>query len=208
MGTVALCGSRGAGGAGAIVIDEDRSARDLICSDQLKPSPLKFPGPAFTSLRALAPKLTRRANGEDGESTGGPSQSSTALSSIDADGDMPLETLSCLARTPAKADVCVGEPERPRDVIDIRRRCWAWTLAAAVAIGLGYSGSPLALFVGDRPKSSVSFCPGEKEARRVDDEIGLVGGEFSFDIAYERDGTVESRIQIFIRKVTRLKARV
>lgn len=39
MGTLALGGSRGAGGAGAAVIDEDRSARVLICSDQLNPSP-------------------------------------------------------------------------------------------------------------------------------------------------------------------------
>lgn len=38
-GTLALGGSRGAGWAGAAVIDEDRSARVLICSDQLKPSP-------------------------------------------------------------------------------------------------------------------------------------------------------------------------
>lgn len=38
-GTLALGASRGAGGPGAAEIDEDRSARDLICSDQLKPSP-------------------------------------------------------------------------------------------------------------------------------------------------------------------------
>lgn len=145
------------------MIDEDRSARDLICSDQLKPSPenlsrtvsyiasksliflqiknkrrsllerdesglletvpLKFPVPVFTSRSALAPKLIRRAKGEDGDSFGAASPSSTALSSMEADGDVLLETLSCLALTPAKADAWVGEPERPRDVIDIRRRC-------------------------------------------------------------------------------------
>lgn len=39
MGALALGASRGAGGAGAAEIDEDRSARFLICSDQLNPSP-------------------------------------------------------------------------------------------------------------------------------------------------------------------------
>lgn len=35
-------GSRAGGGGGAIVTDEDRSARDLISSDQLKPSPTRM----------------------------------------------------------------------------------------------------------------------------------------------------------------------
>lgn len=39
IGTLALGISRGAGGPGAAEIDEDLSARFLICSDQLKPSP-------------------------------------------------------------------------------------------------------------------------------------------------------------------------
>lgn len=38
-GTLALGASRGADGPGPAEIDEDRSARVLICSDQLKPSP-------------------------------------------------------------------------------------------------------------------------------------------------------------------------
>lgn len=37
--------------------------------------------------------------------------------------------------------------------------------------------------MGDRPKSSENFWPGEKEARRVDDGIGVGGGKFSSDIA-------------------------
>ena len=43
-------------------------------------------------------------------------------------------------------------------------------------MGLGYNGGPL-LLVGDRPKSSESFCPGEKEARRADGTDGVSGGE-------------------------------
>lgn len=85
--------------------------------------PLWFPFPAFTSRSALAPKLMRRANGDDGDSPKAASPSSIALSSMEADGDVPLEPLSCLALRPAKADAWVGEPERPKDVIDMRRRC-------------------------------------------------------------------------------------
>jgi hypothetical protein len=100
--------------------------RPLLGGDEsglLETVPLKFPAPVFTSRSALAPKLIRRANGEDGDSLGAASPSSTALSSMEADGDVLLATLSCLALIPAKADAWVGEPERPRDVIDIRRRC-------------------------------------------------------------------------------------
>ena len=32
---------------------------------------------------------------------------------------------------------------------------------------------------GERPKSSESFWPGEKEARRLVVEVGVGGGEFS-----------------------------
>ena len=42
-------------------------------------------------------------------------------------------------------------------------------------MGLGYPGGPLP--VGERPKSSESFCPGEKEARRADGTDGVSGGE-------------------------------
>lgn len=43
-------------------------------------------------------------------------------------------------------------------------------------MGLGYNGGPV-LLVGERPKSSESFCPGEKEARRADGTDGVGGGE-------------------------------
>lgn len=85
--------------------------------------PLWFPLPAFTSRSALAPKLMRRANGDVGDSLRGTSPSSIALSSIEAEGDVLRELLSCRPLRLAKADAWVGEPERPRDVMDIRRRC-------------------------------------------------------------------------------------
>lgn len=85
--------------------------------------PLLFPFPAFTSRSALAPKLMRRANGDDGDSPRGTSPSSTAFSSMEAVGEVPREPLSGRALRLAKADAWVGEPERPRDVMDIRRRC-------------------------------------------------------------------------------------
>ena len=43
-------------------------------------------------------------------------------------------------------------------------------------MGLGYNEGPL-LLVGERPKSSESFCPGENEARRADGTDGVGGGE-------------------------------
>lgn len=43
-------------------------------------------------------------------------------------------------------------------------------------MGLGYNVGPL-LLVGERPKSSESFCPGEKEARRAEGTDGVNGGE-------------------------------
>lgn len=51
-------------------------------------------------------------------------------------------------------------------------------MAAAVAMGPGYAEVPLPLG-GERPKSSESFWPGEKEARRSDVAVGVGGGEFS-----------------------------
>lgn len=114
-----------------LVIEEDLSALDLSCSDQLKPSPL-LPVPALASRRALAPKLKRLPKVELGEPLGGASPSSIALSSID-----PLPLLDELsARFRAKMED-VGEPPETRAEMEVRRRCWAWALAAAVAIGPG-----------------------------------------------------------------------
>lgn len=61
-GTLALGASRGAGGAGAAEIDEDRSARVLICSDQLKPSPEHTKNSsAFLSYVSVLPLITNDA---------------------------------------------------------------------------------------------------------------------------------------------------
>ena len=64
----------------------------------------------------------------------------------------------------------------------MRRLCWACALAAAVAIGPGYALVPFAPG-GERPKSSVNFWPGAKEARRLEAVEGVGGGEFSLDMA-------------------------
>ena len=99
--------------------------------------PFVFPGPPLTSHKARAPKLILRANGDDGDVLGAASPSSMALSSMDGEPEPPLETLSCRALPPGKAEGCVGEPDNPSDEMDMRRRCWACALAAAVAIGPG-----------------------------------------------------------------------
>ena len=45
-------------------------------------------------------------------------------------------------------------------------------------MGPGNAGVPL-LVGGERPKSSESFWPGENDARRLLDDDGVGGGEFS-----------------------------
>ena len=141
---------------------------------------LGLPFPVLTSRSARAPKLMRRAkdDGVVGEALGSASPSSIAFSLTEVDGELLLPKLLCLFLMLAKDDGWVGEPDSPREAMEVRRRCWAWALAAAVAIGPGYADVPLALG-GERPKSSESFWPGEKEARRVVGEFGVGGGEFS-----------------------------
>ena len=137
--------------------------------------------PFFASLNALAPKLMRRTNGEVGGELGA-SPSSIALSSIESDGELLLPKLVRLFLACAeKGLVCeVGEPPRPR-VTEVRRLCWAWALAAAVVMGPGYAVVPLVLG-GERLKSSESFWPGVKDARRLEAVEGVGGGELSLDI--------------------------
>ena len=96
------------------------SARDLSCSDQLKPC-WSFPGlPLGRMLRMLAgPKLIRRTNGVLGAVLEYMSSSSIALSSMESELFELVDTLP--RRT--KEDVFVGElPERPRVVTERRRR--------------------------------------------------------------------------------------
>lgn len=95
------------------------SARDLSCSDQLKPC-WSFPGlPLGRMLRMLeVPKLIRRTKGVLGTVLEYMSSSSIALSSIESE---LLELVDMLPRR--MKDVFVGEvPERPRVVTDRRLR--------------------------------------------------------------------------------------
>ncbi|KAI9772254.1 MAG: hypothetical protein M1840_001003 [Geoglossum simile] len=202
------------------------SARDLSCSDQLKPSPerredmsdfilgerlallalalasvdedkprpLEVGGetkvealplaallfPARTSLSALAPKLMRRAKGEAG---GGPVASPSSMtfsSSVTVPMDDVEPTLVLLSRRARKGDVCVGDPDKPSVVKDIRRRFWACALAAADVIGPGYAEVAFAPEAGVRTKSSEKVWPGENDARRRCDGDG--GESFSLDM--------------------------
>ena len=106
-----------------------------------------------TSRKALAPKLMRRANAVLGVVAGAEasaSPSSMTLSSSAVEPEPALEALSRRAGAVPKGEVCVGDdPERPRVVMDMRRRFWA--LTAAVAMDPGKGGVPL-LAPGDRPK--------------------------------------------------------
>lgn len=81
--------------------------------------------PARASRRACAPKDTRRAKGELGVALGGvPSASSATASSF---GMEPHELDMLPRRKPRlpKVEVWVGEPDRPRVVMD-SRRCWLY----------------------------------------------------------------------------------
>ena len=73
-------------------------------------------------FNARDPKLTRLANGEVGDVPigGTASPSSTALSSIEPDGELLLAMLPC--RPFENGEVCVGEPARAC-VTEFRRRC-------------------------------------------------------------------------------------
>lgn len=92
--------------------------------------------PPLALLNALAPKLIRRTKGDVGEEDWlGASPSSTADSSIEVPGELLLFVLFCRFR-PENEELLVGEPPSAR-LMEVRRRCWAWALAAAVAIGPG-----------------------------------------------------------------------
>ncbi len=87
---------------------------------------LALPFAVLTSRRALAPKLIRRAKaeGDVGDAFGSVSPSSIAFSLMDVVGELPLP-LPCRFLKPAKAEACVGEPDKPKDAMEVRRRCWA-----------------------------------------------------------------------------------
>lgn len=106
------------------MIEADRSALFLICSGQLNPSPLALPvPPVLTSRSAFAPKLILRANGDVGDVFGSASPSSTALSLMEVEGELPVPMLLCRFLMLVKADVWVGDPARPSEAMDVRRRC-------------------------------------------------------------------------------------
>lgn len=85
--------------------------------------------PARASRRACAPKDTRRAKGELGVTLGEvPSASSATASSLFGIDPHELDRLPRRKARLPKAEVCVGEPDRPRVVMD-SRRCWlGWVL--------------------------------------------------------------------------------
>jgi hypothetical protein len=135
---------------GRWVCDTELSARDLSCSDQLKPPPSPVvPGlpPPLTVRRACAPNDIRRVKGVVGALRPGPSSSSIAFSSIES--EPAVETLPRRPPNVNGAD-CVGDvPDKPSVERDMRRR---WSCAAAVVIGPGKGavGAPDVLL--ERPK--------------------------------------------------------
>jgi len=95
------------------------SARDLSCSDQLKPC-WSLPGLPFGRMLRMfeVPKLIRRTNGVVGAVLEYMSSSSMAFSSIESE---LLEFVDMLPRR--MKEVLVGEvPERPSVVTERRRR--------------------------------------------------------------------------------------
>lgn len=57
------------------------------------------------------------------------------------------------------------------------------------------------LLGGERPKSSESFCPGEKEARRLVVAVGVGGGEFSL-----LDIWSEMRVDVLVKRSRQLSS--
>lgn len=78
------------------------------------------PFPPLTSRIALAPKLNRLPNGEV-LGWAAPSPLSSIALSLVGEPEPLLDELSCRARTPLKGEVWLGEPERPKVEMDIRR---------------------------------------------------------------------------------------
>lgn len=120
------------------------SARDLSCSDQLKPY-WSFPG--LLPLRkfrmaALPPKLMCRAKGVVGAVLGPPNSSSSMAFSL---MESEFELVDMLPRRMKEEEVSVGDvPESPIVVIDKRRLC-----ASALPLPLG-NGGPAGAFEGPR----------------------------------------------------------
>ena len=84
--------------------------------------PLKLPAPPpLTSRIALAPKLMRRANGDEGGGLDASPLSSMALSSEPGEPEPLLDMLPCRCLA-ANGEVWFGEPERPIVETDMRRR--------------------------------------------------------------------------------------
>jgi len=106
------------------------SARDLSCSDQLKPC-WSLPGlpPGRYPLTAEPPKLMRRVKGVVGAVLAPASSSSIAFSSIESE---LLELVDMLPRRiPSEAAPLCEAPDNPSVVTDRRRRF----ASAAVALG-------------------------------------------------------------------------
>ena len=82
-----------------------------------------FIPPVLTSRSAFAPKLIRRAKGDVGDVFGSTSPSSTALSLMEVEGELPLPRLLCRFLRLLKADVWVGDPAVPSEAMEVRRRC-------------------------------------------------------------------------------------
>lgn len=86
--------------------------------------PLALPvPPVLTSRSAFAPKLIRRANCEVGDAFDSASPSSTALSLMEEEGELPLPKLLCRFLMLVKADAWVGDPAMPNEAMEVRRRC-------------------------------------------------------------------------------------
>lgn len=79
-----------------------------------------------------------------------------------------LERLSRLMVRLLNGDDCGGEPDKPRVVMEVRRRWFDCALAATEVIGLGNVAVAAWLppELPDFAKSSESEAPGEKDARR------------------------------------------
>jgi len=157
---------------GRWVCDTELSARDLSCSDQLKPPPSPVvPGlpPPLTVRRACAPNDIRRAKGVVGALRPGPSSSSMAFSSMES--EPAVETLPRRPPNVNGVDWVGDVPDKPSVEIDMRRR---WSCAAAVVMGPGKGaiGAPDVLL--DRPKMLLNVWE-VKETRRGLDEDSLGG---------------------------------
>lgn len=108
----------------------------------------------------------------------------TASSKFGSPEPAELDMLARRVNLP-NGELEIGEPERPKVVIDMLRR-----LVWALAVELGAAGEPVvAPLLPDLPKSSEKVAPAKEDRRRAElGDGGVAGGVVESDIVNKGNG--------------------